>query len=201
MANTFAPQGFLPVRRIDGASWTAGQRTYKIASTDTNKYYRGDVIIMNGTTGYINPGNPSATTPVQGIFQGCEYLSTAKGYVTWSDTFQGGDTTQDVTAFVIDDQNTIFEAQVGTTGAAGGPATQASVQNNINYQLGTGNTSTGLSGAYLDYTTIATTTTLPFRVVDLVTFPPGANGTDITTAGNNVEVIFNNQAYKQLTGL
>ena len=50
---------------------------------------------------------------------------------------------------------------------------------------------TGISGAYLN--SVGTTVTFPFIVVDLVTFPPGANGADPTTAYNWVVVGFNNQ--------
>jgi hypothetical protein len=40
---------------------------------------------------------------------------------------------------------------------------------------------------------LGTTATLPFIVVDLQTFPPGVNGTDPTTQYYNVVVGFNNE--------
>jgi len=40
--------------------------------------------------------------------------------------------------------------------------------------------------------------TLPLKIVSLVTAPPGVNGTDQTTAYNNVLVTFNNQIFKSL---
>jgi hypothetical protein len=95
---------------------------------------------------------------------------------------------------LIMDSMIVFQVWVGTgsASAAGGPATVGSIGQNINFQLGTGNTSSGISGAYVDYSTISTTATAqPFTIVGLVQSPPGVNGRDITTAGNMVEVIIN----------
>ena len=63
----------------------------------------------------------------------------------------------------------------------------------------TGSTVTGQSGMSLS--TPTTTVTLPFKVVNVVTSPPGAPGTDLTAAYNNVIVAFNNQQYKALLGV
>lgn len=200
MANTFAPQGFQSYRRQDGASWTANQTTYQIQSTNTNKFYRGDPVTMNAS-GYVDV-TASGTLSICGIFQGASWLSAARGSRTWSDQFPGGDVgAGTVTAYVIDDPNATFIVQVGTTAAVGGPAVQADIGLNAGFQFGTPNTLSGLSGAYLDYTTHATTSTLPFRILSFVDFPPGVNGTDVSTAGNLVEVAFNNQQFKQLTGI
>ena len=59
------------------------------------------------------------------------------------------------------------------------------------FAIGSGNTSTGASGAYLN--ALGTTVTYPFIVVDLITFPPGANGADPESAYNKVVVGFNTQ--------
>ena len=59
----------------------------------------------------------------------------------------------------------------------------------------------GVSGAYIDITVTPTTTaTLPFKVVGLVTSPPGANGT-ASGAYNYAVVAFNNVITKTLTGI
>jgi hypothetical protein len=59
------------------------------------------------------------------------------------------------------------------------------------FAIGTGNNNTGTSGAYLN--SLGSTVTYPFIVTDLITSPPGANGSDPTTAYNWVVVGFNNQ--------
>lgn len=199
MANIFAPNGLTPLRRLDGAAWTGAQSKRLIAAANTHKFFAGDPVILL-TTGYIDRV-AIGSIPTQGtlgVFVGCEYLSTAFGRAQWANQFPGGDTTVDVTAYVIDDPNLIYGCWVGTgaASAAGGPAVQADIGANFNWQIGTGNTNSGISGAYLDYASLATTNTLPLTMYGLVTDPPGVNGTDITTAGNYVEVILNQQAYK-----
>jgi len=69
---------------------------------------------------------------------------------------------------------------------------------NVGYTIGTGNTSNGISGAYISGA--ATTNTLPFRIVGLITDPPGSAGTE-SGAYNWVVVAFNNVATKSLTGI
>lgn len=199
MANTFAPNGLTPRRRLDGAAWTGSQNKRLIAAANTHKFFTGDPVVLL-STGYIDRV-AIGSIPTQGtlgIFVGCEYLSTARGSVTWSNQFPGGDTTVDVTAYIIDDPMVVFGCWVGTgaSSASGGPAVQADIGENFNWQVGTGNTLSGLSGAYLDFASLGITNTLPLTIVGLITDPPGVNGTDITTAGNQVEVILNQQAYK-----
>ena len=60
--------------------------------------------------------------------------------------------------------------------------------------IGTGNTATGISGAYIDISTVNTTSTLPFRIVSLYSqvAPAGVNGTDDTSSYNMAVVTFNN---------
>lgn len=201
MANSFNPNGFSPVRMVNGAAWTDQIVTRKIAAANTHKFYKGDPVIAL-STGYIDGGagiTPSAlpTQGIWGIFWGCETIAGTSGS-PWSPTYAGVAQSADTTAFIILDPNTVFRCWVGTgsASAAGGPVTQADVFANINFALGTGNNSSGISGAYIDYATILTTNTLPFTIFDIVTTPPGVNGTDITTAGNLVEVVMNQSAFK-----
>ncbi len=197
MANTFSPQGFKPVRRVDGAAWTGNLSEYKIAKANTHSFFMGDPVVRL-STGYIDVTTTEPTEGIQGIFMGCKYLSIAQGREVWSKTFPGGDANGDVTAYVVDDPNVVFQVWVGTgsSSAAGGPVAFADLGNNIDYKYGSGNTLSGISGAYVDYATKATTNTLPFVLWSQVTDPPGWNGTDTTTAGNLVEVVFNNAALK-----
>jgi hypothetical protein len=79
----------------------------------------------------------------------------------------------------------------------------ANVGENIGFVIGTGNTATGQSAATLDQSTLNTTNTLPFKVIDLGSkyLAAGSNGADVSTAYAWAVVTFNNQQYKQLTGL
>jgi hypothetical protein len=206
MANTFAPYGFAVSGRMDGASWSANQSQYLIAYNNTHTIYAGDpVTLLN--TGYIDtlaPGSVSSTVMPCGIFNGCSYISASQGKLVWSPQFPGGDqiTNGIVQAWLIDDPAVTFVVQTGWSGGSPTPATQAMVGMNATYAYGTPSILTGQSGAYLDLnTTPATTAALPFRILNLVITPPGANGTDTTTAYNAVTVMWNNEFYRQLTGV
>ncbi len=202
MANTFAPFGFGVMGRQDGAAWSANQTEYYILYSQTHVIYTGDVVALEGD-GYIDTLAPGTTAPV-GIFNGCEYISSSQGKLVFSPQFPGGDqiTNGIVRAFVIDDPNATFFVQTGWAAGSPAPATQAMVGSNCQYANGTGSTLTGQSGAYIDLNATPTTTsTFPFRILSLITDPPGANGTDATTAYNWIKVMWNNEFYRQLTGL
>ena len=128
------------------------------------------------------------------MFVGCKYYSPSQKKTVWNNYGPGSDATGDVEAFIVDDPNAEFLIQ-----AAAGPIGQATLGQTADIIVGSGNTTTGISTAALD--TPTTTSTLPFKVVGFLTSPPGANGTDITSAYNNVIVAFNNQMFKNPAGV
>jgi hypothetical protein len=191
VANTNAPFGFRQAKG-NGSAPTYEQVEMLIASTNTTPIYFGDAVIPLNT-GYIAQATAS-TVQLAGIFQGCKYLSTSQKRTVWSNYWPGADNTGDVTAYVVNDVNSRFIVQAGATAIG-----IASINANIQLNVGTGNTATGISGMFVE--TPNTTDTLPFRVVGLVTDPPGANGTDIASAYNYVIVAFNNVSGKNLNGI
>lgn len=202
MANVFAPNGFEPAGRMDGASWSANQTSYQILYSNTHKLYQGDVCTLL-SSGYIDTLAPG-TTPPLGIFWGCSYISSSQGKLVWSPQYPGGDqvTNGIVQATVIDDPNVVFTVQTGWSTGVPAAATQAMIGMNAQYANGTPSTLSGQSGAYIDLnTTPATTSTFPFRIMSLIADPPGANGSDTTTAYNKLLVMWNNEFYRQLTGV
>ncbi|MBM7047571.1 hypothetical protein [Rhizobium lusitanum] len=197
MANTFAPFGFSQTRGT-GSSPTYEQVPRQIALT-AGAIYSGDPVTSqsDGTIAQSVAG----TTQIAGIFLGCTYISAAVGRRVWAEYWPGSGSAlanTTVEAWIINDPNAQFEVQSGN---AGSPVTLADVGANINFAIGTGNALTGRSGAYANQATIAAaTTTLPFRIVNLITNPPGANGTDATSNGNWIVVAFNNVDTRVLTG-
>jgi hypothetical protein len=186
--NNNAPFGFRPYRG-NGAAPTYETNVRAIASNNTTAIFQGDAVIPL-TTGYIAQATAS-TVRVEGIFWGCKYTSTSQKRTVWSNYWPGADATGDVEAYVIDSPNMIFEVQSQDVGGTS-PITFANIGEYINIAVGTGNTATGLSGMTVDQDTLATTVTLPFRIVGLLTAPPGADGTDIAAEFNIVLVAFNN---------
>lgn len=192
MANTNTPFGFRQYQGT-GSAPTYEQVTMTIASADTTKIYFGDPVVPLNT-GYIAQAS-SNSVQIAGIFVGCKYLSVSQKRTVWSNYWPGADNNGDIEAYVVNDPNAKFLAQTDATGAA-----QGDINANVGFAIGSGNTSTGISGAYVDISTVNTTSTLPFRIVSLVTQPPGANGT-ASGAYNQVVVAFNNVSTKQLTSV
>jgi hypothetical protein len=197
MANTQAPFGFTPYANNSGAAMNANVVT-RLAQYNAGVIYYGDPVTSqsDGTIARSAAG----TTQIAGIFIGCSYLSVSRKQQVWSNYWPGSDVASGnyVECYLITDAGTVFLAQAGGAATAIG---LADIGANCNFGLGSGSTSTGLSGAYADQTTInPATTTLPFRIVGLVQDPPGANGTDITTGYNYVLLQLNNADARTLTG-
>ena len=199
MANTAAYYGFQQYLGGAGGAPTFAQSVRRIASSNSTAIYCGDPVTpVAGTgaaTGYIT-ASANGAQPIAGIFWGCKYLSTSQKRTVWSRYWPGSDATGDVEAYVIDDPNARFVVQTSFAGAPmTGTATAmtSGIQGQYGtFALGSGNTSTGTSGAYLSG--VSTTITSPFIVVDYaIGF---GNGGDPTTQYCNVIVGFNNEQWR-----
>lgn len=197
MANVSAPFGFSQY------SGTGSAPTYEqvvgFANYNTAAMYYGDPVYQNAD-GSVYPTTPGVLA-LAGVFVGCKYLSVSQKRTVWSNFWGAADvaTGGTVEVYLVNDPNAKFVAQVGGSSSTG--LTAADVGSNVQFAYGTPNANTGISGAYIDITvTPAVTATLPFRVVGLVTSPPGAPGT-ASGAYNLAVVAFNNVMTKTLTGI
>lgn len=223
MANILAPFGLRHIGYREGFAPTFGMKRCKIALGNTNPIFHGDAVIQLGT-GYIAQPSSNALT-IAGVFQGCEYLSIARGSKVRSPYWPGSDAAADVDAFVIDTSQSQFVAQVNGT-----PGLFADIGANIGIFTATGgvasptpgsgqgNTTNGLSGMLLDTAgtnsggtgAINTTSTLPFRIValyssyvvqgDPILGATSPNGADNSTNYNWLVVAANNFDQKTLLG-
>ena len=198
MANIFAPFGF---RQYSG---TGSAPTYEQVATfceyNTAAMYFGDPVYRDGTTGGVKPDTPG-TGILAGVFVGCKYLSVSQKRTVWSNFWGAADVASGnlVEVYVINDPNAKFLAQVGGSTTVG--ATAAEIGSNVQFAYGTPNANTGISGAFVNISVTPTTTaTLPFKLVSLVTNPPGSPGTEAGVY-NYVIVAFNNVETKTLTGV
>jgi len=201
VANTFSPIGFQDWNRVEGAAINSALATRYILPSNATAIYFGDPVVTNG--GYIQQATTGATE-IAGVFRGCEYYSIAAKQPLFLPYWPG--TTTDVQAGtvirakIVNDPQARFLCQVGNYTSAVGIA---SVMDNIGIQIGTGTPLSGQSGAYVDGATIATTATLPFRIIDLFSNygAPGTNGADSTTPYGYLIVGFNNQELRNSTGV
>ena len=175
MALTAAPYGLRPIRRMDGMPYAGSTNQYLIdpAGEATNLFY-GQVVII-GADGYIALSTATGADITTnnlggngvgaiGVFVGCEYVNSS-GQLVQDQFYPTGTSNGDaIKAYVIDDPNVLFQAQLDGAGAQtiiGANTFFAAVQS-----TSTGSTTTGNSTSALDATVKAAAAA--FRVVSHV---------------------------------
>jgi hypothetical protein len=197
MANSLTPFGFQLAGFLDGRTGSLGQSQWQIQSGLTYNIYSGDPVTL--TSGYVV--NAGTSDVILGVFIGCEYYSSAVNRKVWSPYWPASTTVPTGTtidAWVITDPQATFRVQTNATSALAQSVLNASYTFGGNGTTGAAPTSQALNGqsvAYLDIVAGAGSTK-QFRVISFVTAPPGANGTDTTSAYQTVIVGFNNQTYR-----
>lgn len=200
MANTFAPYGFSRYRGT-GATPTYEQKLEVIAAA-TAAIFQGDPVfrLSTGDVAGATTGPGPGAGILAGIFGTCNWISVAQKRRVWGNYWPSADIAAATFAncYIDADPNAQFKVQVGGSTTTG--FVQADLGQNFQFAYGTGSTANGISGAYADETVSrANTATLPFRVIALITSPPGDNGT-ATGAYTNIVAAFNNVETKTLTG-
>jgi hypothetical protein len=195
MANTAAYNGFQQY------SGTGSAPTYEQVAVqivyNASAIYNGDPVLPDAN-GYVIRGTTSGSssnTQTAGVFIGCKYLSVSQKRTVWSNYWPGSDVASGntVEGYIINDPNAKFVAQFGNVSVD-----QSYVNSGVGFNIGTGNANNGLSGAFLE--TLSNDTTMPFKVVSLITDPPGANGTS-AGAYQKAVVAFNYVSTKALAGV
>ena len=183
MANTAAPYGLKPVKRVDGMPYAGATEEFLIdpAGEATNIFY-GQVVII-GSDGYLAISTATGAdittnnlggsgVGAVGVFVGCEYVN-AQGQTIFGQYYPSG-TTGVVKAYVVTDPMVIFQAQLD------GSAAQTALGTNTFFaavqSTSTGNTRTGNSTSALDAT--VQTAAAAFRIVGFAS-TPGDSYTDV----------------------
>jgi hypothetical protein len=172
MALTAAPYGLKPVKRADGMPYAGATSQYLLdpAGEATNIFY-GQVVII-GADGYIAISTATGADITTnnlggdgvgaiGVFVGCEYTNDM-GQTVQAQYYPSG--ALNAKAYVVDDPNVLFQAQLDGAGAQtiiGTNTFFAAVQSGS-----TGSTSTGNSTSALDAT--VQTAAAAFRIVSHV---------------------------------
>lgn len=189
---TNAPQGLVPVKKLDGSAWTGATNPYQIANAYATAIFRGDPVTILAADGTLGVGVAGATTI--GVFWGVKWIDST-GRVRFENFWPGNPgvlTGSTVEALVIDDPNTVFTIQeTNGSGAAGTPLALGDRGLNANFLYTAGSTATGTSAVSLNNATEADTSTLNLKILQLDPTPGNVVG-----AFANWLVVINNHLYR-----
>ena len=176
MATSATPTGAEPVNTLSASGSYSGKvRHIKIASAYDTAIFYGDFVklVAAGTL-----EKAAVTTAVVagtvGIFVGCSYTDPSSSQLTFNQTFPADTAASDIMAYVVDDPKLVFKMQADEAVA------QTGLGNNISAVSTAGSTSIGRSKNALDGGSIATTNSLPLRVLEFVDGPTSAVGDAFT---------------------
>lgn len=185
MANVNRPNGFRPVRHLNGSMFNGQVNLYYIPSTDANAYAVGDLVTFVGTTSStvsnLWPNQPigvpivtRATNAAAVVVLGAIVGFLADPTNLQNSGYRPASNGNGAYVWVSDAPDIIYEAQLcGASAAAIAPNVSAAAGTNyigLNAQINTTNAAAsnfgaGLSNMMVDASTAATTATLPLKVI------------------------------------
>ena len=195
MANQETAFGLRPVGLVGSATNSTGLTTYEIASDNTNAIFQNALVVplaagVIGQAGATSGG----TTAALGVLMGVEYHDSVQKKPVFSNYWPGAnsvsvDTNFPVKALVADNPNQLFVVAADATLTNRATALAGVFANaSLGTSARTGSTDTGRSNSQLSVSSIATTATLPLRIVGLV--DDDANN-DYASAGAHLLVRIN----------
>ena len=190
MANIDQAFGLRPIAKVGSApGGTTGTTKYRITS-GAGAMFTGD-IVKQANDGSVVQG--TAGDAARGVFMGCFYTDPSTSKPRFNNTFPNGTAASDAIAFVADDPDQLFIAQQDSASAN---AVAADLNLNANLVVGSGNTTTGISGMEIDSDTKNTTATLNVKLIDFYDTP-----SNDATANNSILVVkINNHELGSHTG-
>jgi len=187
MANVLEKFGLRPSRQLNGSPFINAQNRYRISANNTTAIFQGDLVIPK-TDGTVTRYVAGTTNSVIGVFNGCFYTDPTTQKPTWKNYYPASTNASDITAFVIDGPDTVYEIN------ASGVVAVAGLFLNYDVVNVTGNIQTGISYVQLDSASANTTNTLPLMAIDISQDPLNS---DVATSNANIVVRVNNHFYKQ----
>ena len=188
MATSAAPTGAEPVGTLSASgSFTGKVRHIKIASGYGTAIFYGDFVKLVSSGTVEKDTGTTSLTPV-GVFMGCSYTDPSTSQLTFNQTFPASTAASDIMAYVLDDPNVLMRMQGDATLA------QTTLGNNVAVVQTAGSTSIGRSKNAVDSSTVATTNTLPLRIIDFVDGPTSTVGdafTDVIVKFNGGHIYVN----------
>ena len=162
MTNADTPFGLRPASNLDGSPYNGAVRTYSTASGDGTAIFIGDPVKLSGTSStvdgeeYIDVDQAATGDVIAGVVVGV-VAETRDSLV-----YRAASTTR---LLLVAPPNLLYEIQEVSGGT---PLAAADMGLNANFVVGSGSTTTGLSGVELNNATEATTNTLDLQIVGKV---------------------------------
>jgi hypothetical protein len=176
MAIVAAPAGAEPVGTLSASgSFTGKVRHIKIASAYNTSIFYGDFVkLVAAGTVEKSAVTTAVVAGTVGIFVGCAYTDPTTKQPTFSQFWPADNAATDAVAYVADDPKLVFQMQADEAIA------QTGLGNNVSAVSTAGSTDIGRSRNALDGGSVATTATLPLRIVEFVDGPYSAVGDAFT---------------------
>lgn len=176
MATSATPNGAEPVNTLSASGSYSGKvRHIKIASGYATAIFYGDFVkLVAAGTLEKAAVTTSVVAGTVGIFVGCSYTDPSTSQLTFNQQFPASTAASDIMAYVVDDPKLVFKMQADEAIA------QTGLGNNVSAVSTAGSTSIGRSKNALDGGSIATTNTLPLRVLEFVEGPNSTVGDAFT---------------------
>ena len=206
------PYGLKPINLIGGQVFAGATRQVAITTGSVNyntALYNGQVVQLD-TTGTViastleNQADPSTLPGVLGVFLGCRYTNPVTKQPTYSQYWPGfASGVTDAYAYISDDPDALYQvASVGATANTTGlditPVQQTALGTNVVLVLNSANTTFGNAQTGIYYNNI--TTSLPFRIVDLVPDTSYVSGGNVVYPEVIVKFNFGYHSYYQAVG-
>jgi hypothetical protein len=187
MPNVLERFGLRPSRQLNGSPFINAQNRYRIASGNSTAIFQGDLVtpLASGTiTRYV----ANTSNVVVGVFNGCFYTDPTTQKPTFSNFYPTSTNASDITAFVIDGPDTVYEVNANAVFAV------ADIFKNYSVNNVTGSTQTGISLVQLDVAQSGVDGTYVVQAIDISQDP---NNSDVATSNANIMVRINNHFYRQ----
>ena len=189
MANVNEKFGLRPYRSINGAPWNNAQNRYTVANNLSTAIFQGDPVKPT-TAGNVTLARSNTSDRIIGVFNGVFYNDPTTQKPTFRNNYPGSIAAAGITAFVVDDPNTVFLVD------ADDAFTRADLFKNYSLTNVSGNTLTGISEKQLAVNTSGIATTFAVQAIDI---QEGATDSDSSTSGVNVLVRINNHFFRSGT--
>jgi hypothetical protein len=191
MANVLEKFGLRPSRQLNGSPFINAQNRYRIAANNTTAIFQGDLVIPT-TAGTITRYVAGTSNAVVGVFNGCFYTDPTTQKPTWKNYYPASTNASDITAFVVDGPDTVYEINANLSFVV------ADLFQNYSVTNVSGSTQTGISQVQLDVATSGTASTF---VVQAIYISQNPLNSDLLVSNANIMVRISNHFYNQGTGL